>query len=72
MGICIPDYFKLYNELNRNPEDDWKIKPIYAALSAEYGKTSECIACGTCAEHCPQHIAIPDFIAKVSELLEYS
>ncbi|MDR0857496.1 MAG: aldo/keto reductase [Oscillospiraceae bacterium] len=33
-------------------------------------KASDCVNCGTCVEHCPQHIKIPDELKKAVELLE--
>ncbi len=36
----------------------------------EAGFASECSACGSCLEKCPQNINIPDFLQKVSTELE--
>ena len=68
-GILIPDYFRMLNEFVRYPEEGWKIKPAYAQLSAGHGRASDCIRCGACARHCPQHIDIPSFIAMAAEKL---
>ena len=68
-GILIPDYFKMLNEIVRYPGEGWKIKPAYAQLSAGHGRASDCIRCGACARHCPQHIDIPSFIAMAAEKL---
>ena len=69
-NIPIPDYFKMYNEIIRSPQDDWKIKPSYAQLSATHGKASDCIACRNCQRHCPQKISIPDLLKDAARLLE--
>ena len=70
MNIAIPEYFRMYNELKRYPEDDWKIQPAYEHMTLSRGKASECIGCGTCKEHCPQRIDIPGVIKDAASLLE--
>lgn len=56
MNIAIPEYFALYNGALSGEKPDAKAE--YAELSAKYGKASECIECGQCESHCPQHIEI--------------
>lgn len=65
-GIAIPDNFALYNELHRNPGDAWKIQPAYDELVLRHGRASECIGCGRCERHCPQHLAIADGMRRVA------
>ena len=65
MEILIPDYFKMYNEICRYPDEGWKIKPSYEQLSKGHGMASECIECGSCQEHCPQHIHIPEIMKEI-------
>lgn len=65
--ICIPDYFKLYNEYSRNPQDDWKIMPIYQRLTMEHGKPEECIGCKKCESLCPQKLSVTEYLLKVKE-----
>jgi hypothetical protein len=36
-------------------------KPAYA---------SQCTECGQCLDKCPQHIPVPEFLAKVAEEME--
>ena len=70
MGIPIPGYFRMYNELKRYPEDDWKVQPAYEQLAASHGRASDCIGCGSCEEHCPQRIEISQNMKRAAELLE--
>lgn len=68
--IPIPDYFSMYNELWRHPEDDWKIRPVYEDVATLHGKASECIRCRNCEKHCPQKLKISRFLQDVSAKLE--
>ena len=68
--IAIPDYFRMYNELSRYPEDDWKIRPSYQQTAIHHGKASDCIRCRRCEAHCPQRLPIADTMASVAALLE--
>lgn len=70
MNIAIPEYFGLYNEVCRYPEDDWKITPVYERLTKDHGKASDCIACRSCEEHCPQHISISSMMKDVGQKFE--
>ncbi|MBQ8605038.1 MAG: aldo/keto reductase [Oscillospiraceae bacterium] len=69
-NIAIPEYFKLYNEFMRNPADDWKITPVYDALTLKYGKASDCINCRRCENNCPQKLPITQHLVRVKENLE--
>jgi len=55
--------YKIYQDLNG-------IKGHYAWVTSSGGKASDCIACGVCEGHCPQHIAIIDSLAEIAEVLE--
>ena len=68
--IPIPDYFAMYNEISRSPGEGWKIRPTYQSMTRTRGRASACISCGKCAEHCPQHIAIPKYMRKAAAALE--
>lgn len=70
MGIPIPDYFSIYNDLCRHPGDDWKIRPVYEELAAAHGKASQCIGCRSCQRHCPQKLDIPGFLQDAAAKLE--
>lgn len=69
-NICIPNYFRLYNEFSRNPGDEWKIMPVYQGLKQSHGKPSDCIGCHQCENHCPQKLPITDYLKKVTEKFE--
>lgn len=67
-NIAIPDYFALYN-------DKKKIKSggsaaDYNNLSLTHGKASECIGCGQCEKHCPQHLPIREYLKDVAKAME--
>ncbi len=68
--ISIPDVFGMYNEMQRWPEEDWKIRPVYEQTVKTRGKASECIGCGSCEKHCPQHIHIPEWMGRAAQMLE--
>ena len=63
--IAIPDYFALYNEYRRYPGEDWKIQPIYEELARGHGRASDCVRCGNCEGHCPQHLGIAGYLSEV-------
>lgn len=69
-GIPIPDYFRMYNELQRYPQDGWKIRPVYDSLSRGSAKASSCLKCGECAGHCPQRLPVPELMKAVARAME--
>lgn len=69
-NIAIPEYFELYNECKRYPDEDWKIEPAYHALTETHGKASECIGCRQCEKNCPQSLEISSLLKQVAELFE--
>ncbi len=66
MDIPIPQYFALYNEYARAPREVWKMQHIYDGLAEKHGRAKDCIACGQCAQACPQRIEIPAWMEKVA------
>ena len=70
MDIAIPEYFGMYNELIRWPQDDWKLKPVYDRMALAKGRASDCISCGSCAAACPQRIDIPEWMTKIAETFD--
>lgn len=69
--ICIPDYFALYNELERFGKGRLpRLQSEYKELSGEHGKASDCIGCGKCEQHCPQHLEIRTYLEKIAGVME--
>ena len=69
--IPIPSYFALYNAHMIDTNKLWPLhKAYYDTYTSKYGKASECIACGQCEAHCPQHIAIAESLKAVTLAFE--
>lgn len=67
MKINIPGVFNALNHYTvyNNPE---AAKKQYDRAVKDGGKASECLQCGQCMEHCPQHIDIIETLKKAPEL----
>lgn len=63
--INIPQIFRTMNSytLYNNLED---AKRSYGHITHEGGKASECLQCGACESHCPQHIEIIETLKKAA------
>lgn len=72
MNINIPRYFSLYNaEMQELDSKDWTSQgEYYDNLTKEFGKASECIACGQCEGICPQHLPIIENLKLVADKFE--
>lgn len=69
--IAIPDYFSLYNNLCRFGSEQWgNVNAYYGNLTQNHGKASDCVGCGACEAHCPQHLPIREHLRRVAEALE--
>lgn len=70
-SIAIPEYFALYNNEKQALNKGFSTQSVYYSnYATHHGKASECIACGQCEEHCPQHLKIMDLLKDVSQLFE--
>jgi uncharacterized protein len=67
-GVNIPRVFEIYNELMMYGNDQGAQMVYNTFLEAEE-RADNCIECGECLEQCPQQIEIPDWLAKIHELL---
>lgn len=71
MNIPIPDYFSAYNgDILDGGKDFAKHGAQYSAFAEGHGKASECVKCGACEGHCPQHLDIRGLLEKVAAKFE--
>lgn len=71
-NIAIPKYFSLYNADKQELEGKaWTPQgEYYDRLTLNFGKASDCIACGQCEAVCPQHLPIIEHLREVAEYFE--
>lgn len=67
-NIAIPDYFALYNDSKAN--NSMGAANFYQNLIMTHGRASDCIGCGKCESHCPQHLPIRKYLKDVAELFD--
>ena len=70
MNIPIPRYFSMFNDHKRNPDDMWKMKPVYQEITRTFSSASTCIGCKNCERNCPQKLKITTFQKDVKEAFE--
>ncbi len=68
-GILIPRFFEAYNDYMRYKNKGGAGFLYNRALEDGSGNPKDCIACGACESHCPQHISIIENLKMISELL---
>ena len=69
--IAIPDYFSIYNNLKQFGQRQGMVAmTYYGNLIQTHCKASDCIRCGKCEEHCPQHLPIREYLKTVAAALE--
>ncbi len=72
MKIAIPDYFAIYNNLKRFSATQGIVaSTYYGNLTQTHGKASQCLKCGKCEKHCPQHLPIRKYLEEVAVTLEH-
>jgi predicted aldo/keto reductase-like oxidoreductase len=72
-NIPIPSYFTLYNAQKRDIEQIFSTQGVYyrtMTLKEDVGAATDCIECGQCVEHCPQHLEIPELLKDVAKMFE--
>lgn len=70
-GVDIPGTFRCYNEMYSEGKKSGRREYLQCtAFRKETSSASQCIRCGKCETHCPQHIAIRDELKKASKELE--
>ncbi|GHU53728.1 aldo/keto reductase [Clostridia bacterium] len=67
-GVDIPGIFKLYNHY-MVIKDEMATAHMYQMFFTKQSRPENCVNCGACVTHCPQHIAIPDALAAAKETL---
>lgn len=70
MQIPIPRYFSIYNDHKRNPDEMWKMRPVYQEISRSFHTASSCIGCHNCERHCPQGLQITKFLNDIAHAFE--
>ncbi|MGB3222403.1 MAG: aldo/keto reductase [Desulforhopalus sp.] len=73
-GVNIPSCFEIYNTGHMFEEPQQRTQFVYAVQNGGVrgNKTyaSQCVECGECMKHCPQHIEIPTRLREVAEYCE--
>ena len=71
--IAIPDYFRLMNNVYQYGETMLdRARNGYTDFVEKQGKgkASECVKCGQCEGHCPQHLPITQYLENVARTFE--
>ena len=73
-GVNIPGCFEIYNTGIMFEETQQRTQFVYAfqngGVRGNSTYASQCVECGECTEHCPQHIDIPEKLKEVAEYCE--
>ncbi len=68
--IAIPQYFALYNSIERTTGSFSSHRVYYNNISLRHGKASDCIRCRQCEKVCPQHLPITEYLKDVAAKFE--
>ncbi len=73
-GVNIPSCFEIYNTGKMFEEPQQRTQFVYAVMNGgargNKNYASQCVECGECMEHCPQHIEIPERLKEVAAYCE--
>lgn len=70
-GVDIPGTFAAYNRYyTEGKTSAWKEYIMCTAMRKTSSAASNCVECGKCESHCPQHIAIREELKKSRKKLE--
>ena len=71
MGVDIPETFRCYNNYYAEGKASAKREYIQCTVFRKQpSNASNCVRCGKCEAHCPQHIPIREELKKASSKLE--
>ncbi len=66
--IAIPQYFALYNDYSRSPDEGWKMQHAYDTVAAKRGRAADCLECQACEKLCPQNLPISLYLKEVAKV----
>lgn len=70
MGVDIPGTFRCYNEMYTENKSTGRFEYAQViGLREKSAFASQCVECGKCEQHCPQHIAIREELKKADKEL---
>jgi len=69
IGMPIPEFFSAYNTYHLT-HNMGNAGMYYRRYANERKLASECIKCGKCENHCPQHLEIRKLLEKIAETFE--
>ncbi len=70
MGVDIPGTFRCYNEMYTESKSNGRFEYAQViGLRKKPAYASQCVECGKCEQHCPQHIAIRDELKNADKAL---
>ena len=70
-GVDIPGAFRCYNAMYSEGKSSGRRDYLQCTvMRKDPSSASQCVACGKCAAHCPQHIDIPMELKAASRELE--
>lgn len=70
-GVDIPGTFRCYNAMYSEGKHSGRLDYLqYTALRKDTSSASQCVQCGKCESHCPQHIEIRKELKNAADELE--